>query len=380
MAQGSWPAVSSPGARPCRPATGAGVSTGLEEEVVRRVAWEQTRLVEGTEAVLWPAGEVLDEPGPLPSAQEGERAVLSWARPKVLRFETATPRPLGELLLVSTLAVGGPVRFVVRKSYQRGNTAVCEPPGMVLMMERRTLFRVAVSTDVGMGLGEGRRWSVRSLDVSVGGMRVCLPDALEVGQEVALEPVLLNGAVVEALAVVRHCRPYLAQTVEVGSRPPGAFGTRRPSPPTPPSPKSCNYTAGLEFVALTGDAERRLTQFVGHHQRRLMPCVHAVTALEYRSPGRSFVEAFGTDVSPGDLVFKAYEGHVPGEELELRVRLGRQLHHFRTSVLASELVPEEGGAPRRYRVRVSLDVYRGQDEAQFRQAVKELAIERLSAS
>ena len=86
--------------------------------------------MEGTEALLWPAtSDAAAEAEELPDRSEACRAVLSWVRPKVLRFEIESPpRALPELLLVSTLAVGGPAQFVVRKTYQISTTVACDPP------------------------------------------------------------------------------------------------------------------------------------------------------------------------------------------------------------------------------------------------------------
>jgi hypothetical protein len=88
--------------------------------LARRLAWADADLVEGTEALLWPASSEADgDVEELPDRSEACRAVLSWVRPKVLRFEIEPPpRALSELLLVSTLAVGGPAQFVAHKSYQ----------------------------------------------------------------------------------------------------------------------------------------------------------------------------------------------------------------------------------------------------------------------
>ncbi|HXR22688.1 MAG TPA: hypothetical protein VN786_09040, partial [Acidimicrobiales bacterium] len=56
--------------------------------LARRLAWADADLVEGTEALLWPASGLADgEAEELPDRSEASRAVLSWVRPKVLRFE-----------------------------------------------------------------------------------------------------------------------------------------------------------------------------------------------------------------------------------------------------------------------------------------------------
>src|SRR5579875_3864685 len=105
--------------------------------LVRTLPWAQADLVEGTEAFLWPAASPQDAEEPPPDTATAVRAVLSWARPKVLRFETASPEPLPTLLLVSTFSVEGPALFVVTKTYQIGSTAACEPPRRVYIVERR---------------------------------------------------------------------------------------------------------------------------------------------------------------------------------------------------------------------------------------------------
>jgi hypothetical protein len=359
------------------------VSTGTSPaRVVRSVGWDETDLVEGTEALLWAGGpregtgpEELPGPDELPEPDLAVRAVLSWARPRVLRFETATPEPLPELLLVSTLAVSGPARFVVRKNYQVGNTAVCDPPERVHIVERRDLFRVAAATEV-LVRAQAQEWKARSVDCSLGGMRLFVPCTLEVGQPVEVAPVLLRGEQVGIGSVVRHCQPYLAVPA------PGIAASPRPTPPRPVGTQASQARpgaiVGLQFVSVSGETERLLTQFVGYHQRRLMPRVHAVTSLEYKSHGRAFVEAFGTDLSPGDLLYKAYEAHVPGERVDLRIRVGRKTFDFAAFVLSSEPGQEEEGVPRRHLVRVALQESSEAGEAQFRKAVRELAIERVA--
>ncbi len=344
--------------------------------VVRSVDWDETDLVEGTEALLWPAEpQEGTDPEELPEPDLAVRAVLSWSRPRVLRFETATPEPLPELMLVSTLAVSGPARFVVHKNYQVGTTAVCDPPARVHVVERRDLFRVAAATEVLVRAG-GRECRARSVDCSLGGMRLFVPCSLEVGQPVELVPVLLKAEPVAVGCVVRHCQPYVV--------PPGPGATSSPRP-APLRPTGTQVTAsqpgafvGLQFVAVSGDVERLLTQFVGYHQRRLMPRVHAVTSLEYKSHGRPFVEAFGTGISPGDLVYRAYEAHIPGERVDLRIRLARKSFDYTAFVLSSDLSQEEEGAPRRHLVRVALQESSEAGEAQFRKAVRDLAIERVA--
>ncbi len=353
------------------------MSTGTAAaQVVRSVRWDDTDLVEGTEALLWPAEpQEGADPEELPEADLAVRAVVSWARPKVLRFETATPEPLPEAMLVSTLAVSGPARFVVRKNYQVGTTAVCDPPALVHIVERRDLFRVAAATEV-LVRAQAQEWKARSMDCSLGGMRLFAPGTLEVGQPAEVVPALLRGEQVGIGCVVRHCHPYVATPA------PGAGAVPRPASSRPPAGQASasrpGAVVGLQFVGVSAEVERMLTQFVGYHQRRLMPRVHAVTSLEYKSHGRPFVEAFGTDLSPGDLVYKAYEAHVPGERVDLRIRVGRKTFDFAAFVLSSELSPEDEGAPRRHLVRAALQESSDAAEAQFRKAVRELAIERVA--
>ncbi len=144
--------------------------------LVRKQAWTEAHLVEGTEALLWPAEDV-DAAGAteLPDPADAVRAILSWVRPKVLRFKmTVAPQGLPDLILVSTRAVSGPARFVARKSYQISTYVVCDPPDEVHIVERRDLFRVPVATRVTVTT-PGGQWDVFSMDFSPGGMRACPP-------------------------------------------------------------------------------------------------------------------------------------------------------------------------------------------------------------
>ena len=158
---------------------------------------------------MWPASGLADgEAEELPDRSEACRAVLSWVRPKVLRFEIEPPpRALPELLLVSTLAVGGPAQFVVRKTYQISTTVACDPPAKITIVERRDLFRIPVAARVTVESASGT-WSLYSVDCSVGGIRICPPNPIEVGAEVEVKVELGAGNEIILPAVVRHCRPY----------------------------------------------------------------------------------------------------------------------------------------------------------------------------
>lgn len=326
---------------------GTEMGTELASRLMRGFAWPDVELVEGTEAVLWPAdGPEAALAEDLPPADQGALAVLSWARAKVLRFETASPEPLPTTLLVSTLAVGGPARFVVHKSYQVGATAVCDPPSEVMVVERRDLFRVPVVTDVSLSF-HGGSFPGFTLDCSIGGLRAVVPRSVPVGNEVEVELALGPGKLATLPATARHCR--------VG---------------TP-------AVVGLQFERVSADMERQLSQFVGFHQRRLMPRVKAVVPVEYSSHGRPFIEAFASDVSPGDVCISAFEAHLPGEPVEVRVFLARRQHSFRAHVLSSEMIVEEG-APTRHVLRLSFGEADVDAETQFRKAVRELAIDRVS--
>jgi c-di-GMP-binding flagellar brake protein YcgR len=342
------------------------MTTELAHRLVRRFAWEESELVEGTEALLWPAASREDAYGEeLPDPSEAVQAVVSWVRANIIRFETESPEPLAELLLVSTLAVGGPSQFVVHKQYQVGNTAVCDPPPDILIVERRDLFRVPVATKVKIS-SESGELSLHSMDCSLGGLRICPSKPLDVGMEVDVSVELAGHTEVMVRAIVRHCRPYGR----------GAQQVRGPS-----VSESNLSIVGLQFLRLPSDVERHLTQFVGYHQRRLMPRVQAVTPVEYRSHGRSqFLEAFAVEVSPGDVVFLAYEAHQPGDSIELKLRLGRHDYKFNACTLSCDLTTEDEGVARRHIIRASLEDAGDAVEAPFRKAVRELAIEKLSST
>ena len=153
--------------------------------LARRLAWADADIVEGTEALLWPASSEADgDAEELPDRSEACRAVLSWVRPKVLRFEIESPpRALPELLLVSTLAIGGPAQFVARKTYQISTTVACDPPTNITIVERRDLFRLPVAARVTLE-SESGTWSLYSVHCSVGGIRICAPNPIEVVAEV----------------------------------------------------------------------------------------------------------------------------------------------------------------------------------------------------
>jgi c-di-GMP-binding flagellar brake protein YcgR len=172
-------------------------------------------------------------------------------------------------------------------------------------------------------------------------------------------------------AVVRHCRPYPPDARSTLIVAHGRFDADRNSSPS---------VAGLQFMRVPSEAERHLSQFVGRHQRRLMPRVQAVVLLEYRSHGdRRFLEAFANELSPGDLVLMARQPHLPGERLELKLGLSRQHFAFDASAVSCETTVEDDGRTVRHFVKVSFDDADAAVEAKFRKAVRELPIDRFSS-
>ncbi|MDA8302387.1 MAG: PilZ domain-containing protein [Actinomycetota bacterium] len=320
--------------------------------LARRVAWADAGLVEGTEVLLWPAANEADAAGgALPAAPEGLAAVLSWVRPEVVRFETATPEPLAELLLASTLAVGGPARFVVRKSYQIGSTAVCEPPEEIYLVERRELFRVLVAAPVSVWAEKGS-CSAHSLDCSAGGVRVYLPWPVGKGAEAVVQLELGTGEKLRAVAAARHCSRY------------------------PDGP----WVVGFEFVSLPPSGRRQLSKFLAQQERRLMPRVKSLILVECRSHGRpAFAEGLASELSPGAVVLDLYEAHAPGDAMEVKFRLRRQSFGFSGRVVACTPVADANHKPVRHRVTVCLEAPAGPAEEQVRKALRDLALENLAS-
>jgi c-di-GMP-binding flagellar brake protein YcgR len=345
------------------------VSSQSAPHLVRRQAWTEAHLVEGTDALLWPAtDENAASADELPDPGEAVRAILSWVRPKVLRFKmTAPPRALPELVLVSTRAVSGPARFVAHKSYQISTTVVCEPPNEVHIVERRDLFRVPVATRVTVSAPSGQ-WALYSMDCSLGGMRVCPPELLEVGAQVDLTVELSPGQVLVIPAVVRHSQPYAGA---------GGGSAARPDRDC----DGCPSQVGLQFLPLPAPAERHLAQFVAYHQRRLMPRVKTLLTVQYRCERRrQFVEALVNEVSPGDIVLVAHEEHLPGDRLELRLRLGSRDYNFEAHAVSCQTVEVGRDNSPRHLVKASLDDGGDVAETRYRIAVRDLALEQLGSS
>ena len=350
------------------------MSMQLAPRLVSRLTWGETDLVEGTEAMLWPASSPDDAAGGPPEVP-GWRAVLSWVRPQVIRLETAEPLPLPDLMLVGTLSVAGPAYFVARKSYQIGTTAACEPPTAVHIVERRDLFRVPVAANTSVAL-PGGTYPTATMDLSLGGARICLPQVLAVGTPVELQIELLRGQVAQLGAEARHCCP-IAPLPAGGSSPRGrrADGARQPGPGHAQAPMSI---VGFAFIGVPPEAERRLSDFLARHQRRLMPRVTRRLPMEYRPEERSFYyEAFATEISPGDMIFGARKPHLPGERVGVRVRLGRSDFEFAGRVVAYRASADDEGAVAHI-VRVSFAETGDVLEAKFRKAVRDLAIDSVS--
>ena len=319
---------------------------------VRRFPWAPDHLVEGTQALVWPAktaGGMPEGLPELPGPAEAWPAVLSWVRAKIIRFELAPPpQPVPEWVLASTSATAGPVYFVVQKAYQVGATIVCEPPKELFLIERRDLFRLPVATRVRVETADGV-WSTYCVDCSLGGLRVCTPGTLEVGSQVRLYVELGAGGSAELEAIVRHCRAVGEHSI-----------------------------VGLQFQDLEPRAEQRLTHFVGDHQRRLLPRVAAPVPVDYGPFGsRHFREGVASELSPGDVTFVAREAHPPGERLELQLRVRRHEYRFAATVVSSEPA-HDGDGDRSKLVRASLDDVSPEVQAKFRQAVRELAIDRVT--
>jgi hypothetical protein len=326
------------------------------------MGWAEVELVDGTAAMIWPAPDLdAAESEELPDPSTGVEAVLSRVKSNVVRFELATDEPLADVLLVSTVAVSGPARFIVGKSYQAGAALVCDSPDEVYVIERRDLFRIPVAAPVTIHATSGH-WSLFTMDCSLGGLCVCPPLPLAVATEVRVK-LTLDGAMVLLSAVVRHTRP-----VDGGGDPNFSklAGGAAPS------------VTGLQFVEVRGDTERQLSDFIGRHQRRLMPRVQAVVPLEYRSHGlKQFVEGRTHELSPGDIVFVVRQRHLPGDRVELKARLSRQEYIFNGSVVNSR-DSDDGGVPLHV-VKVSLDDAGSVIEGQFRKAVRDLAIDRIGS-
>ena len=340
------------------------LSSPSPPRLVRKQPWAPGLLVEGTEALLWPAEDgVAAAAMPLPDPDEAVRAILSWVRPKVLRFQmTVAPQGFPELVLVSTQAASGPAQFVVHKSYQITTTVVCDPPDEVHIVERRDLFRVPVATPVVLTAPSGQH-AIYSMDISTGGVRVCSPEPLQVGSEVDLSIELGEGQAVDVTSVVRHSRSYPAAGGDPGL---ARLGGR----------DGCPSQVGLQFLHLAPRVERQLAQFVARHQRRLMPRVKTFLTAQYSCERRPlYVDAPVTEVSPGEIVLVAREAHLPGEPLGLRLRVGGRAYNLGARVVSCKTEAVGDGERTRHLVVASLAESEDSAEERFRIAVRDLALE-----
>jgi hypothetical protein len=241
---------------------------------------------------------------------------------------------------------------------------------------------------------------------------ICPPQPLEVGTEVEVKVELDVVTAVTLPAIVRHCRPvdqggnaglthadpdqvqvahtYPALPVAAGARVSGPdhvhhgpvhYDLAHPDPARlGPAREGCPSLTGLQFLHVSSDVERHLYQFVGRNQRRLMPRVRALLPLQYRSHGRrQFVDAVAHELSPGDVALLADERHTPGDLLELRFRLGGQEFGFEACAVSCDTTSQEEGKSSRHLVKAWIGDSGDAIEAQYRKALRGLALDRLAA-
>ena len=93
-----------------------------------------------------------------------------------------------------------------------------------------------------------------------------------------------------------------------------------------------------------GEPGRRLHDFIARQQRRLLPRRRVL--VEYRSQGRRyFIESVTRELSPADVLLVVNQQHVPGDAMELKLRLGRENFEFQARVIACDTTGERDGDP-----------------------------------
>jgi c-di-GMP-binding flagellar brake protein YcgR len=229
--------------------------------------------------------------------------------------------------------------------------------------EKRDLFRVPVATRVQVNAAQGH-WLGYSVDCSLGGLGVCVPVLVEIGTEMEVDIELSGSTSVALRGVVRHRRAIaIGPADEPGSAAAG-------------EDEGC--VAGLQFLSVPRAVERRLTEFISHHQRRLMPRVSTPVPFEYRLEGdRRTWEGEVQELSPGDAIFVGQGPHRPGARLQVRVEVGHQDYGFDACVVDSSTAEQSDSDYPAHTVRASFDEHEELTEERFRQAVRDLAIERV---
>jgi PilZ domain len=234
----------------------------------------------------------------------------------------------------STSVTGAVMTFSTLAVQRSGRLLTCTIPDAVYRTNRRTLFRVpaAIPIDVAITARSASPIETTTLDIGHGGIRVLLPEAIDVGTAATLAVRLGDEDVITPAAHV--CYSYL----HVGG-----------------------YSTGLAFDRMSSAESKSLSHAIGIHQRRLLPRVESRLLATYTLAGTMASRAATVvHLSPGSVTMVSQDKVLLGGRLNMSLRLGNELFALEGTIVDIDL------ASFRRPVIVALDVADGKLEDHLR--------------
>lgn len=201
----------------------------------------------------------------------------------------------------STSVTGAVMTFSTRAVHRAGRRLTCSMPDAVFRANRRTLFRVPAAVPITVTIDRPAGSPVApiettTLDMGHGGIRILLPEAMDVGTSVTLAVQLGEEDVIHAAATA--CYSYL----HLGG-----------------------YSTGMAFDRMSTADSKRLAQAIGTHQRRLLPRVESRLLATYTLAGTIASRAATVvHLSPGSVTMVSQDKVVLGGRLTMSLRLADQ--------------------------------------------------------
>jgi PilZ domain len=207
-------------------------------------------------------------------------------------------------------------------------------PDAIYRTNRRALFRVPAAIPIQVSFTQGAAASLETttLDIGHGGIRVLLPEAIDIGTAVGLAVRLGEEEVITPAAHV--CYSYL----HLGG-----------------------YSTGVAFDRMSSPERKSLARAIGLHQRRLLPRVESRLLATYTLAGTIASRAATVvHLSPGSVTMVSQDKVFLGGRLSMSLRLGNEPFALEGTIVDIDL------ASFRRPVVVALDSTDGRVESQLR--------------